>query len=72
MSRPLRIAYEGAWYHVMKRSRGRATTFPEKRAYQVFLETVAEAQKRFRLEVHAYCLMPNHDHLSAGICPVKT
>jgi putative transposase len=63
MSRPLRIEYEGAWYHVMNRGRGRATTFPDERTYQVFLETVAEAQERFRLQVHAYCLMPNHYHL---------
>jgi putative transposase len=53
MSRPLRIAYAGAWYHVMNRGRGRATTFPEKRASPALLETVAAAQKRFRLEVHA-------------------
>jgi putative transposase len=72
MSRPLRIAYAGAGYPIMNRGRGRATTFPEKRAYPVLLATVAEAPERFRREVHAYCLMPNHYHLSVRICPVKT
>lgn len=63
MSRPLRIEYEGAWYHVMNRGRARQTIFPGRGSYEAFLETVAEAAHRFRLEVHAYCLMPNHYHL---------
>ncbi|MEF8794614.1 MAG: transposase [Thiohalorhabdus sp.] len=63
MGRPLRIEYEGAWYHVMNRGRGRQAIFPGEAGYEAFLETVAEACRRFRLEVHAYCLMPNHYHL---------
>ncbi|MEF8794151.1 transposase [Thiohalorhabdus sp.] len=63
MSRPLRIEYEGAWYHVMNRGRGRQAIFPGEAGYEAFLETVAEACRRLRLEVHAYCLMPNHYHL---------
>lgn len=63
MSRPLRIEYEGALYHVMNRGRGRQEIFPDDQAYRVFLETVAEAVHRYQLEVHAYCLMPNHYHL---------
>jgi len=30
---------------------------------QAFLSTIAGAVNRFGLEVHAYCLMPNHYHL---------
>lgn len=63
MSRPLRIEYEGAWYHVMNRGRARGEIFPESNAYEAFLATVAETVARFRIEVHAYCLMPNHYHL---------
>lgn len=63
MSRPLRIEYEGAWYHLMNRGRNRQEIFPDDHAYQVFLDTVAEAVDRYRLEVHAYCLMPNHYYL---------
>ncbi|ADH86488.1 transposase [Desulfurivibrio alkaliphilus] len=63
MARPLRIEYEGAWYHVMNRGRGRCVTFPADEAYRAFLDTMAEAVERFKLEVHAYCLMPNHYHL---------
>ncbi|MDF1615231.1 transposase [Desulfurivibrio dismutans] len=63
MARPLRIEYEGAWYHVMNRGRGRCVTFPADAAYRAFLDTMDEAVERFQLEVHAYCLMPNHYHL---------
>ena len=63
MSRPLRIEYEGAWYHVMNRGRARQTIFPGRASYEAFLATLAEAAHRFRLGIHAYCLMPNHYHL---------
>lgn len=63
MSRPLRIEFEGAWYHVMNRGRARQDIFADDTDYQTFLETVGEAVARFAAEVHAYCLMPNHYHL---------
>lgn len=63
MSRPLRIEYEGAFYHVMNRGRGRQLIFPESDFYQAFLQGIDEAHRRFGLEVHAYCLMGNHYHL---------
>ncbi len=63
MSRPLRIEYEGAWYHVMNRGRSRQEIFTDSWDYRVFLDTVGEAVERYGLEVHAYCLMPNHYHL---------
>ena len=40
MSRPLRIEYKGAWYHVMNRGRGRQVIFPERKAYEFFLQTL--------------------------------
>ena len=63
MTRPLRIEYEGAYYHVMNRGRGRQTIFHDEAYFNAFLNTLAEAQQRFGLEVHAYCLMSNHYHL---------
>lgn len=63
MSRPLRIEFEGAWYHVMNRGKAQQRTFPGDSAYTAFLDTLAEASHRFRLAIHAYCLMPNHYHL---------
>ena len=63
MVRPLRVEYEGAYYHVMSRGRGRQTIFHGKRYYVRFLECLEQAHKRFALECHAYCLMGNHYHL---------
>ena len=58
MSRPLRIEYEGAWYHVMNRGVGRRDVFLNDTHREMFLELL----DRFGVETHAYCLMSNHYH----------
>ncbi len=63
MSRPLRIEYENAYYHVMNRGRGRQRIFYGEEYYQAFLSCLEEAHERFGLEIHAYCLLGNHYHL---------
>ncbi len=63
MSRPLRIEYPDAYYHVMSRGRGHQTIFDETPDYQAFLTTLEEAYKRFGVEVHAYYLVGTHYHL---------
>ena len=63
MPRPQRIEYPDAYYHVMNRGRGRQSIFHNEAYYQAFLETIKEANSRFGMEVHAYCLMGNHYHL---------
>ena len=63
MSRPLRIQYPGAVYHVMNRGRARQPTFVGEADNQAFLDTLAEAHRLCSIEVFAYCLMGNHYHL---------
>ncbi len=63
MSRPLRIEYPDAYYHVMNRGRGRQNIFHSSNYYEAFLTTLAEAHQLFDLQIHAYCLMQNHYHL---------
>ncbi len=63
MTRPLRIEYEDACYHVMNRGRGRQCVFPSEEYYKDYLQCLSEANKRFGIEVLAYCLMGNHYHL---------
>jgi len=63
MARSLRIEYEGAWYHVMNRGAARQDAFKTKKHYELFLQLLLEIHRRFQVEIHAYCLMPNHYHL---------
>ena len=59
MARPLRVEYEGAYYHVMSRGSGRQNVFHSKQYYVRFLSCLEQAHRRFALECHAYCLMGN-------------
>jgi REP element-mobilizing transposase RayT len=65
MSRPLRIQYPNAWYHVMNRGRRGDTIFNAKEDYRRFIDILLEAIELFSLRVSAYCLMTNHYHLVA-------
>ena len=56
MSRPLRIEYENAFYHVMNRGRGRENTFLSDDDFKYFLHCIEQASFRFNIEVHSYCL----------------
>lgn len=63
MSRPLRIAFPGAWYHIMNRSAGKINIFNNGQQCQVFLDLLADIYQQYGVETHAYCLMSNHYHL---------
>jgi len=63
MSRPLRIEYEDAIYHVMNRGRSRQKIYPGVEYYCAFLQCLSEAHQRFGMEILSYCLMGNHYHL---------
>lgn len=63
MSRPLRIEYSNAFYHVMNRGAGRREIFLIDDDYEMFLEAVKESARFFDIRVISYCLMPNHYHL---------
>jgi putative transposase len=63
MSRPLRIQFPGAVYHVMNRGAAKQPTYLDDGDHRAFLDTVAEAHRLWGIEVFAYCLMTNHYHL---------
>jgi len=63
MSRPLRIEYPDAWYHVMNRGRRHESIFEEKSDYSAFLELLQETIEIFHIKIAAFCLMKNHYHL---------
>ncbi len=63
MSRPLRIEYPGAWYHVMNRGRRSESIFSDRSDYLLFIDLLIETSEIFNVKVAAYCLMTNHYHL---------
>jgi REP element-mobilizing transposase RayT len=63
MARPLRVEFEGAWYHLMNRGTDRCKVFLAHADYVKFLDLLGEVAQIFNLEIHAYCLMGNHYHL---------
>ncbi len=62
MARPLRIEYEGAFYHVTARGNERRKIFQSERDYQKFLSNLKEAIQKYNVVLHAYVLMGNHYH----------
>lgn len=68
MARQLRIEYPGAFYHVMNRGAGRKPIFHDEQFYNLFLALLADLNKNFGIEIHAYCLMGNHYHLLIKTC----
>ena len=63
MSRPLRILYAGAFYHVTARGNEKKTIFKNERDRERFLLYAEAAVQRYGAVIHAYCLMDNHYHL---------
>jgi REP element-mobilizing transposase RayT len=63
MSRPLRIEFAGALYHVTSRGDGREAIFLGEEDRHRFLSVIAEVVQDFNWAVHAHCLMDNHYHL---------
>lgn len=63
MTRPLRIEYEGALYHVTSRGNERKNIFFTPRDYEKFKEYIAEGSRKFHFILHCYVLMSNHYHL---------
>ncbi len=63
MSRPLRIEYAGAVYHVTSRGNEKKPVFKTDTDRQNFLNTLQHVNKRYNWICHAYCLMTNHYHL---------
>ena len=63
MSRPLRIEYPGAWYHVMNRGRRGENIFLSRHDYETFIKVLQETSEGWNLKISAYCLMSNHYHL---------
>jgi putative transposase len=63
MSRPLRLEFPGAIYHLTSRGNARQAIFKDDGDREGFLEIVEQVVGRYGWLCHAYCLMTNHYHL---------
>ena len=63
MSRPLRLEFIGALYHVTSRGDRREEIYDTDQDRESFLAILGEVCERYNWVCHAYCLMSNHYHL---------
>ena len=65
MARIARVVIPGLPHHVTQRGNRRQQTFFNDEDYRVYLTLMAQWCAQCKVEVWAYCLMPNHTHLLA-------
>jgi len=63
MTRPIRIEYAGALYHVTSRGNRQEDIYIDDEDRSKFLSLLAQVSKDYNWLIHAYCLMDNHYHL---------
>jgi len=63
MTRPLRIEFAGAVYHITSRGNAKQAIFLDEKDFADFLGVLCQVVKRYHFILHAYCLMNNHYHL---------
>lgn len=63
MSRPLRLEFAGALYHVTSRGNRREVIYEDEDDRRRFLDLLGDVCARFFWKIYAYCLMDNHYHL---------
>ncbi len=63
MARPLRIEYQGAWYHFTSRGNERNRIFKDDTDRERFLCILKDSLEKYMVQLHAYVLMENHFHL---------
>jgi REP element-mobilizing transposase RayT len=63
MARPLRIEYEGAFYHITARGDEKREIYQSNSDYDRFKGLLEEARDKYSFIVHCYVLMRNHYHL---------
>jgi len=63
MTRPLRLEFAGALYHITSRGDRREDIYENDKDHQSFLQLLGQVCDRHNWLCHAYCLMSNHYHL---------
>lgn len=65
MARMARVVVPNYPHHVTQRGNRRQKTFFSDADYRIYLKLLAEAKVDARVDIWAYCLMPNHIHIVA-------
>nr|WP_319392706.1 transposase [uncultured Desulfobacter sp.] len=65
MARMARAVAPGFPHHITQRGNRRQQTFFSDQDFKAYLALMAEWCENYRVEIWAYCLMPNHIHLIA-------
>ena len=63
MTRPLRLEFEGALYHITSRGDRREAIFESDADRYSFLRRLGQVCESYNWACHAFCLMGNHYHL---------
>ncbi len=63
MSRPLRIHYAGAWYHIHDSSLSQRPLFPDSKHRHIFFTLIQNISDIYGIEIHAWCLLECEFHL---------
>lgn len=64
MPRGPRLVFENAFYHVFNRGINKQPIFLKKADYLFFLNKLHDLKKKYDHSIYAFCLMPNHFHIS--------
>ncbi|HOW65994.1 MAG TPA: hypothetical protein P5186_14510 [Candidatus Paceibacterota bacterium] len=62
MLRQRRVQCPGAIDHDLNRGNFRESIFKDDQDHECFVRTLADARRKACWQVHAVCLMPNHEH----------
>lgn len=64
MPRGPRFIFQNAFYHVFNRGINKQNIFLSNEDYFFFLKKLKELKTKYDHSIYAYCLMPNHFHIS--------
>lgn len=64
MPRGPRFIFKNAFYHVFNRGINKQPIFLSRDDYQFFLKKLRGLRNQYDHSIYAYCLMPNHFHIS--------
>lgn len=63
MPRAARVDIKNQYYHVINRASARLVLFNTKKDYGLFEAVLVEAKNKYKIDILAYCCMPNHFHM---------